>query len=51
MMIDDWADVDWSLVDFGDEKGAAKAAPVPVSEAPKKRRGRPPKVKPDADAR
>ena len=49
MRADDWSDVDWSLVDFGDEKdGAAKAAPVPAQETPApKRRGRPPKVRID----
>lgn len=49
MRVDDWSDVDWSLIDFGDEKGgAASAAPVPPEETPpKKRRGRPPKVRID----
>lgn len=50
MIGDPWSDVDWSLVDFGDEPmaRAAKAAPVVAAETPQKRkRGRPPKVRID----
>lgn len=48
MPVDDWMEVDWSLIDFDDKGGAAKAAPVPAQETPaKKRRGRPPKVRID----
>jgi hypothetical protein len=48
MRVDDWMEVDWSLIDFGDKDGAASAAPVPAQETPPpKRRGRPPKVRID----
>jgi hypothetical protein len=48
MPVDDWYEVDWSLIDFEDKEGAAKAAPtVTGTEPPRKRRGRPPKVRID----